>query len=139
MSTTAFVRTCQECGHHQAIAVAPKGEPTDAYREAACRRCKSPALDYGSEGWTKVDGKWESSKAQFESKDTPHEECADPSCSECHTVTITFRIAPGGYEGARNTAKGVLELVTAIIHNEADWPGPLTIACEGKTFIVEDA
>lgn len=45
-----WIRTCQECGHKQedkrpsAIT-----ELTDAYRERKCKKCKSQALDFGSE------------------------------------------------------------------------------------------
>lgn len=41
-----WIRTCQECGHKQE-AVKPKGEPSEAYRNAKCKRCKSMGLDYG--------------------------------------------------------------------------------------------
>lgn len=42
-----WVRTCQECMTQQ-ICPQPGAEMTDAYRERKCKRCKSPALDYGS-------------------------------------------------------------------------------------------
>lgn len=45
----AWKRTCQECGHKQ---IAKEPDPTkdlsDSYRSSKCRRCKSEALDYGS-------------------------------------------------------------------------------------------
>jgi len=44
-----WIRTCQECGHEQITAHPPAigQEPTDAYRNAKCKQCKSEALDYG--------------------------------------------------------------------------------------------
>src|SRR5262245_9332169 len=57
-----WYRTCQECGHVQLDRPPPTGRPpagpTDgeyfrwAYRP--CEKCKSEALDYGSEQMTKV-------------------------------------------------------------------------------------
>jgi len=44
----AHVRTCQECGHTQ-VAKDPKTLKTEDWRELRCRRCKSVAMDYGSE------------------------------------------------------------------------------------------
>ena len=43
-----WVRTCQECGHRQVTKPTPeyKGE---SWRDLKCKKCKSPALDYGSE------------------------------------------------------------------------------------------
>jgi hypothetical protein len=49
-------RTCQECGHWQ-LGSKPPAQLTLAFRNAKCRHCKSEALDYGSDGWTLVDGK----------------------------------------------------------------------------------
>jgi hypothetical protein len=47
MTEQLFARKCQECFHIQA-AQEPKGmEPSDAYCNAKCRRCKSMALNYG--------------------------------------------------------------------------------------------
>lgn len=44
-----FFRTCQECGHEQrATPPNTSRELSDAYRNAKCRRCKSEALDYGT-------------------------------------------------------------------------------------------
>lgn len=40
------VRTCQECGHEQSDNV-PK-IITDTWLEKECKKCKSPALDFGS-------------------------------------------------------------------------------------------
>lgn len=42
-----FYRTCQECGNEQ-IANDPKGNPSNSYLNAKCRKCKSEALDYGT-------------------------------------------------------------------------------------------
>lgn len=44
-----WIRTCQECGHRQETKPTPeyKGE---SWRDLKCKKCKSPALDYGSEG-----------------------------------------------------------------------------------------
>lgn len=50
MEEQLFVRKCDECGRLQA-AREPRGEPTDSYCNAKCRRCRSPALEYGSYGW----------------------------------------------------------------------------------------
>lgn len=49
-SITHWYRTCQECLHIQ-IDNAPKQgqQPTDAYLNRKCRKCKSESLDYGSE------------------------------------------------------------------------------------------
>ncbi|MEN6605867.1 MAG: hypothetical protein ABFD60_01390 [Bryobacteraceae bacterium] len=44
----AWIRTCQECGHKQ-VARCPAETKGDRWRDAKCKRCKSPALDYGSE------------------------------------------------------------------------------------------
>lgn len=43
-----WIRTCQECGHRQESKPPPtyKGE---SWTELKCKKCKSPALDYGSE------------------------------------------------------------------------------------------
>lgn len=52
-----FTRQCQECGHRQS-AKKPTGDLTDSYRNAKCRKCRSPALDYGSSDWVLVKGKY---------------------------------------------------------------------------------
>lgn len=43
-----FIRTCQSCGNEQTDSE-PKGEPSLAYENRKCKRCKSESLDYGSE------------------------------------------------------------------------------------------
>ena len=43
----AWIRSCNECGHHQ-VDKMPLGEMTEAYRNRKCKRCKSEALDYGT-------------------------------------------------------------------------------------------
>lgn len=43
-----WIRTCQACGHRQVTAPAPK-PMTTSYENSRCRKCKSEALDYGSE------------------------------------------------------------------------------------------
>lgn len=46
-----FIRTCQECGHEQ-VAKDPatyKDINAEAWRDVKCKKCKSEALDYGSE------------------------------------------------------------------------------------------
>lgn len=44
----AWLRTCQECGNVQAMK-SPKGQTTDNWRNAKCRKCKSEgSLDYGT-------------------------------------------------------------------------------------------
>jgi hypothetical protein len=45
---TFWIRTCQECFNKQTDKE-PVGELTEAYRNRKCRRCKSEALDFGSE------------------------------------------------------------------------------------------
>lgn len=52
MNETYFVRTCQECGHKQAMKD-PTKQKSDSWRDAKCRKCKSEALDFGSDGWIK--------------------------------------------------------------------------------------
>jgi len=45
-----WLRTCQECNHKQKDTKPVYGtEPTDAYCNRKCRKCKSEALDYGME------------------------------------------------------------------------------------------
>jgi hypothetical protein len=43
-----WIRTCQECGRITTRFAKPTAGMTDAYANATCRACKSPALDYGS-------------------------------------------------------------------------------------------
>jgi hypothetical protein len=43
-----WIRTCQECGHKQSMK-SPTDQQSDNWRDAICRKCRSPALDYGSE------------------------------------------------------------------------------------------
>lgn len=43
-----WIRKCQECGHKQPMK-SPKGQSTENWRNAQCRKCNSPALDYGQE------------------------------------------------------------------------------------------
>lgn len=44
-----FTRTCQECFHEQEDTEPTAGVlPSDAYLDRKCKKCKSPALDYGS-------------------------------------------------------------------------------------------
>jgi len=56
MTDLIFARTCQECGHTQ------KSKPIEEYKgtswtETKCRKCKSEALDYGSQSFVEKDGK----------------------------------------------------------------------------------
>lgn len=44
----AWLRTCQECGNVQAMK-SPEGQKTENWRDAKCRKCKSEALDYGTQ------------------------------------------------------------------------------------------
>ena len=44
----AWIRTCQECGHRQ-VARCPNGMKSENWRNLKCRRCRSIAMDYGSE------------------------------------------------------------------------------------------
>lgn len=44
-----WIRECQECGHKQGDNPPdPNRELSAAYANRECKRCKSPALDYGS-------------------------------------------------------------------------------------------
>lgn len=45
--TGKFIRICQECGHKQEDKD-PEGNPTNAFLNRKCKKCKSEALDYGS-------------------------------------------------------------------------------------------
>jgi hypothetical protein len=50
-----WIRTCQECGHRQETKP-PAQYKGDSWTELKCKRCKSLAMDYGSElneGWDK--------------------------------------------------------------------------------------
>jgi hypothetical protein len=49
MTPEVFIRTCQECFYEQE-ARDPSSYPRgyDKWRGLLCRRCRSPALDYGS-------------------------------------------------------------------------------------------
>jgi hypothetical protein len=54
----AWIRTCQECGHKQP-AKPPAEYKGDSWRDLKCRKCRSEALDYGSEPNTNKDyGGW---------------------------------------------------------------------------------
>ena len=44
-----WIRTCQECGNRQKATKPKPGELTDSYANSKCRKCHSPALDYGKE------------------------------------------------------------------------------------------
>ena len=50
MANGLFVRTCQECGHKQEMKD-PGLQRGDGWTETKCRKCKSAALDYGSNGY----------------------------------------------------------------------------------------
>lgn len=47
MTREAYIRTCQECGHQQEMKP-PAEYKNDIWKDFKCRKCKSPALDYGS-------------------------------------------------------------------------------------------
>jgi len=51
-----WVRVCQECGHKQ-VTLDPAVYKTDVWRNLKCNKCRSEALDYGSDAWTLVNGK----------------------------------------------------------------------------------
>lgn len=55
-----WIRTCQECGYLQEDKKPEYGtEPSDAYCNRKCKKCKSEALNYGSEKeLVKEDGKF---------------------------------------------------------------------------------
>jgi len=56
--TVKFIRTCQECGNRQVAkepSIFDSGKLSDAYRNRKCKKCKSEALDFGSD--QDVDGK----------------------------------------------------------------------------------
>ena len=45
-----YIRTCQECSHRQTDTPPPDpNKMTEAFRNRKCKRCKSEALDLGSE------------------------------------------------------------------------------------------
>lgn len=48
MSEKPWIRTCQECGHRQE-AKRPDTYKGESWRELKCKKCKSPALDYGND------------------------------------------------------------------------------------------
>ncbi len=50
MVNVIFARTCQECGYIQR-ATKPEYDPPVSYLNTKCRKCSSPALDYGSESF----------------------------------------------------------------------------------------
>lgn len=51
----AWIRTCQACGHVQSAIKPAHGTLTDSYANSKCRKCKSEALDYGTERDTNDD------------------------------------------------------------------------------------
>ena len=51
-----YCRTCQECGNIQQ-AKDPKHYVGDSWQNLKCRKCKSEALDYGSDSFYLLDGK----------------------------------------------------------------------------------
>ena len=55
-SGSIFVRTCQECGNKQKSKPSYLYKP-DSWQETKCKKCKSPALDYGSDNYKEIDGK----------------------------------------------------------------------------------
>ena len=52
-SNDLYTRLCQECGHRQESkpCVEYKG---DSWKDKACKKCRSEALDYGSFGWSRL-------------------------------------------------------------------------------------
>ncbi len=44
----SWIRTCQECGHKQE-SKSPLDYKSNSWTETKCKKCKSAALDYGSE------------------------------------------------------------------------------------------
>ena len=46
----AWIRRCQECGNVQVEKNLPTYgvEPSDRFKNRACKRCKSESLDYGT-------------------------------------------------------------------------------------------
>jgi hypothetical protein len=57
--TKWFIRECQECGHCQrAKDPATYTGPKELWRDVLCKKCGSPALDYGQ--WKVVGGKGDS-------------------------------------------------------------------------------
>lgn len=47
-----WIRTCQECGHKQENKP-PEEYKDERWRDLICRKCKSPALDFGR--WVESD------------------------------------------------------------------------------------
>lgn len=62
MPDKRYIRTCQECGHEQTAKnpadYTGKGFMEETWRDTKCRKCKSPALDYGREEYNCPCGKW---------------------------------------------------------------------------------
>jgi hypothetical protein len=52
MSETVWGRTCQECGHIQE-SKPPAEYKVDSWTEVKCKKCKSEALDYGSDSFAR--------------------------------------------------------------------------------------
>jgi hypothetical protein len=81
-----WTRTCQECLNEQETTFPPTENPgkMDRWLEMKCKKCKSPALDYGSEesetgdedeGWLGDDeeidnGKWDDERGDYAEPDT---------------------------------------------------------------------
>lgn len=52
----AWIRKCQECGNVQTDKAPTYGvDPSNAYNNRKCKRCKSEALDYGTPNETNED------------------------------------------------------------------------------------
>lgn len=47
VGTTRFMRTCQECRNRQPD-IEPQGDPSAAFLNRKCKKCKSAGLDFGA-------------------------------------------------------------------------------------------
>lgn len=78
-----YIRTCQECGHVQTAKnpadYTGKGFMEETWRDTKCRKCKSPALDYGSFEQTPEEKKQEEEEIDdlFDRSDWPPEKKRD--------------------------------------------------------------
>ncbi len=52
-------------------------------------------------------------------------------------VCITMDIDPTEYHKAKDTPEGAIKLAVAILRNDADLIGQVTVSCQGVTKIVK--
>lgn len=61
---TTYTRQCQECFRRQKAKDPDtyKDAEKEAWRDVKCKMCGSDALDYGSEAYELLNGKWEDTR-----------------------------------------------------------------------------